>query len=545
MPQLPLQMVCSSKFGRYPKISSEQVFNMFQADGWMIAYAGYILENVLSGETGTGRGIFYSSRANKMYVVVNEKIYEISASGLVLTPIFIHSLDTAIGDVYIDENLKSQIAFCDGSDIYIYDYVNGVFQKLALGFSAGYVMFQDSRFIVPVNGKPEWRLSDDNLLAIDSATVNDGGSGYVMGDILSVDNGVAGTLKVSGVSGTAITDVTVETEGYGYSDATYPTTAVTGSGTDATFNIVIKGGFTASSGQIGSFQTKPDNARACVRMPGKTGQLLVMGSIVTEVWTDLGLQLFPYQRNSSYNIDYGCLNAATIATGDDFVVWLGSNEKSGPVIMHCSGGGVNQISTDGINFRLSELKNPENSYGFVFKQDGHVFYQLTFPGVDDNVTYIYDFTTQKFYTLCDIERNYHIARRVAYFNNTYFFISYNDTNLYRLDSNLTTFGGKEIPRIIITPTSGLPTRLPFIVNSLTFPIEQGENILNARVDLSCSSDGGITFGNEKGVYFNAYAKRRNIFKFYNLGRYNEVIFQFKFWGFNRFVLTNGVAEVTQ
>ena len=278
------------------------------------------------------------------------------------------------------------------------------------------------------------------------------------------------------------------------------------------------------------------------------------------------------------------MNPATIASNDDFVVWLGSNEHSGPVIMCCAGSTVTQISTDGINYRLENLVDPENSYGFIFKQDGHVFYQLTFPGALDNVTYTYDFNTHKFYTLCDSNQNCHIAKRVAYFNNDYYFISFLDGNLYKIDTNYTTYNGTEIPRIIITPPSALPDRRPFVVNSVTFPIEQGadqdvsteleidEYIVDnedeymidntgaylisdeddlvaintypgARVDLSTSSDGAVTFGNPKGIYLNTVGDRRNIFKFYNLGRYNEISFQFKFWGLGRFVLTDGIADV--
>jgi hypothetical protein len=318
-----------------------------------------------------------------------------------------------------------------------------------------------------------------------------------------------------------------------------------GTGSAATFSIVVTSGFAQGPAQVGSFQTKPDNVLACARMPGKTGQLLIMGKTVTELWSDLGLQLFPYQRNSGYNIDYGCLNPATIASGEDFVVWLGSNEKSGPVIMQCSGNGVNQISTDGINYRLSQLTHPENAYGFAFKQDGHVFYQLTFPSPEDNVTYTYDFTTQKFYTLCDTNQDCHIAKRVSYFNNGYYFVSFDDGKLYKLSTAYTTHDGEEIPRIIITPTSAMPDRLPFIINNVTFPIEQGTNEEDSRVDLCSSSDGGVSFGNSIGINLNKTGSRRNIFKFYNLGRYNEVIFQFRFWGMGRFVLTNGVADVIQ
>ncbi len=580
MQKVPLQLVCSSKFGRYPKISHEQVFNMFQSDGWMINYAGYkiVYDKILGG---TGRGIFYSPRADKAFFVVGENIYSVSFQDDIPIVNYVDSLNTSSGDVFIDENLQSQIMFCDKQYLYVYDYSTSSFSSLPIDFSAGYVTFQDNRFVVSCNGLPQWRLSDFLLLTINAATVINGGTGYQVGDVLTINGGKNGTLKVTTLNGSAITAVDVTNSGSGYdAEITYGVTGGTGHG--ATFKFTLNSGFTPSSQQVGSFQTKPDNVMACVRMPSKTGQILIMGETVTEVWTDLGLQLFPYQRNSGYSIDYGCLNAATIAAGDEFVAWLGSNEKSGPVIMLCAGGNAIQISDDGINYRLSQLKNPENSFGFIFRQVGHTFYQLTFADPDDNVTFIYDFNLKKFYTLCSPSQDYHIAKKVAFFNNNYYFISAIDANLYQLSDIFNTANGEEIPRIIITPTLALPERTPFVVNSITFPIEQGvdesaltyvdttsllvDNGANflidndgdyltdtvevygygstTRVDLSLSQDGGITFGNPKGLYLNSTG-RKNIFKFYNLGRTNELIFQFRFWGIGRFVLTDGVVEIAQ
>jgi len=586
MAQLPLTMLCSTKFGRYNKISVENVYNMFQSDGWMIDYAGYKSVETLM-QNGVGRGLFFSSRSNTLYAVISQNIYSIVFNSTTMITNYVASLESNSGDVFIDENLKNQIAFCDKKDIYVYDYSTTAFSKLPLGFFAGYVTFQDNRFIATVNNQPQWQLSDFSILSIESATVVNGGSGYHVGDVLTVLNGGSfqGTLTVATLSGSAVATVTVSAPGSGYANgAIYSVSG--GFGSAATFKIAITSGFAQSVTQVGSFQSKPDNALACVRVPGRTGQILIMGSDVTEVWTDLGLQLFPYQRNSGYVIDYGCLNPATIAASDDFIIWLGSNEKSGPVIMVCSGNGATQISTDGINYRLSTLINPEDSYGFIFKQGGQMFYQITFADPRDNVTYIYHFNAKVFYTLCDTNQNHHIARRALFFNNDYYFVSFNDGNLYQLSDQFDSNDGEEIPRIIITSPSALPDRSPFVVNSITFPIEQGmegsdintvvtediylvdndaypdyiidndgdylidgetfsyvKNSLNCRVDLSVSSDGGVTFGKPKGIYLNKTGKRKNTFKSYSLGRYNEISFQFRFWGLNRFVLSDGIAEV--
>lgn len=78
---------------------------------------------------------------------------------------------------------------------------------------------------------------------------------------------------------------------------------------------------------LGALQTKPDFAIATVRMPARGNLLLVMGKTVTELWSDIGAAGFPYQKSYTINIDYGCVNPATIAASDKIVCWLGSNEN--------------------------------------------------------------------------------------------------------------------------------------------------------------------------------------------------------------------------
>lgn len=301
----------------------------------------------------------------------------------------------------------------------------------------------------------------------------------------------------------------------------------------------------AASQNVGVFQTKADIPIACVSAPGKGGNLFVMGSSVSELWNNVGAKLFPYQRMSGFNIDYGCLNPSTIASGDNFVIWLGINEKSGPVIMYTSGGEAQQISTDGINFKLAQLNKPNVSAGFIFKQDGHLFYQLTFNDPSDNFTLTYDFTTQKFFSLCDNNMDCHIAKRVAAFNNTYYFVSFKDGDLYELNSNYTTNDGEEFPRIRITGAIRSPNNEQYIANRFSLLIEQGSSNESARVDVSTSRDGGIVFGNYVGTWIQPLAIRKNKFVLNSMGAANELILQLRFYGKERFVVSNGLLEIIQ
>lgn len=462
--QMEYNIVGSTVFGRYPKISVEETFNMIMSDEWLVPYAGYKKVGELNGANqGAGRGIFTSTRANVMIAVSGQFVYLIN-KGINIGQI--GSLSTTSGTVFIDENDTNQIAICDKKNIYIYNYITNDFEIADTPFTPGYVAFQDGRFIAPelslTQGQPTWRLSEP-------------GNGLI-----------------------------------------WPVDAES----------------------VGVFQTKPDAPLACIRFPGHGNQLFVMGKVLTESWFDAGAFPFPYVRSSSFNIDYGCLSAATIAFGESFVVWLGSNEKAGPTIMVSNGGETMHISTDGIDFKLASLTNPTNSYAFLFQQDGHWIYQFTFP--DDNLTYAYDFNTKKFFTLTDENQNYHIAKRVCSFNNSYYFVSFNDGNLYELNTKYTNYdyGDEvfEIPRIRITNTIRLPDNSGFICSYTTFVMEQGNSENVGNVQLTLSRDGGVTYSNPVTEVMNPIGYRKNQFNYFKLGYANELTQQFRFYGFDRFVI---------
>lgn len=345
---------------------------------------------------------------------------------------------------------------------------------------------------------------------------------------------------------------------------------------------------------IGELQTKADSVQAPVPMPGGGNVLFLFGSIVGEKWTDIGAALFPYQRASTFNIDYGCINATTIAELENYIVWIAINDQSGPVLMVCNGGQIQQISTEGIDFKLSQLTAPEDCVGFLFKQDGHLIYQFTF--ITDNLSYIYDFNTQMFFTVTDENWNYHIARKVVFFNNKYYFVSLNGGNLYEFGTQYTKFiyaddDIKEVPRTRISPPVRLPSARQYIMRLMTFTIENGQpnDILtttqripsgtaildtesstdiateggelialdggsfvtitnttpSARIDLAISRDGGATFGSSVGQDMNPTGQRKNLLNFQKLGQANDSTYKIDFWGFERFIAFNGLTEVYQ
>ena len=491
-----LNIVGSSVFGRYPKIGVEHTYNMFISDNFMVPYAGYQTAiNSSAFNNGTeGRGSHTSTKLGKIVRVVNSSVYLVN--------------------LFFDQNLRRT-------------FDTSVIKIGTLSSTTGVVYFAE-------NNKPQILISDRQSLYIYDPTLFPSFQQVPTIDFTPGFIDFHDTYFLCAASNDNF-----------YSPPANNTWRLSAQNDGLTWP--------NTSQTIGLLQTKPDNVQAVLRFPSKGNLIFVMGETVTESWFDTGSQLFPYQRNNAFNIDYGCLNPATIARLDQLVVWLAQNESSGPIIMYSSGDMPQKITTDGIDYLFSQLTNPADSQGFLYRQDGHLFYQINF--YTDNMSLFYDFNTGKFYNCCDENLNYFIASDVSFFNNQYYFGTRNNGNLYAFDTIFTTYDGAEIPRIRTCKNIRLPSQEYFVANDIGFTIEQGETDYQVqgdppintlpRVDLSISRDGGYTFGSDFGYTLNPPGVRKNRLMWWQCGVANDMVCQFKFWGMGRFVATDGVVNIRQ
>ena len=86
----------------------------------------------------------------------------------------------------------------------------------------------------------------------------------------------------------------------------------------------------ATPGQF-ALQTKPDYALAVLRIPGQSANVLVIGSIVSEIWTQIG-GTQNYRRANTISIDYGCVSVVskpeTRSTGEHIDLIEGKRRAS-------------------------------------------------------------------------------------------------------------------------------------------------------------------------------------------------------------------------
>ena len=442
----PLNIVGSSVFGRYPDISIEKTYNMFVSDGWMVPYAGYILGIPASDLGGAlqGRALHSSIKLNKMIGVFDNRVYLIT----------------------INFNQQQQV---------VSNYQ--VIEIGTLQTSSGVVYISE-------NNKPQICLSD-------------GTSIYIYDPTLTPNFQTITTSFIPGFIDFHDTYFLCAASADGFYDPPANNTWRLSDSNDGT-------SWPNDAAHIGLLQTKPDNTQAVLRFPSKGNMIFVMGRTVTEPWFDVAYQLFPYQRNTSQNIDYGCINPATIAYMDEFVVWLSVNEKAGPVVMFSDGGMAQPVTTDGFDYVLSNLQSPEDSQAFIYRQDGHIFYHINF--YSDNLSFFVDFLpdgTQKIFHASDENGNYFIASSIAFYHNQYYFVSRNNGNLYVFDTIFTTYDGREIPRVRSCKNIRNIQQEPFVALDCGFTIESGEtNYLQQNVGpLYLTTEDGNKYITEGDVIF--------------------------------------------
>lgn len=523
-----INVVGSSSFGRYPKMSPERTYNMYVSDKWLISFAGYKVDPTFPGTPGgQGRAINKSVQGNFLILVINNDVYRYNPDSTytLLTPTV--KLKTSYGECYIDENLNKQICIVDGVDAYIYNYGTGGFAAQNITtFVPNYVCFQ--------------------------------GGFFLFGNNASVDG----------------------SKWYAYQKGTSPTT-ITGVTTQV-------------------LQTKPDKALAVMRIPGQGQNVMVFGSTVAEVYTQVGGTV-NYRRNSTISVDYGCASVSTIDSSEEYLAWLGINEKNSPSIMVYTGQGVEDLTKEssGIDHIMSSIKHPADSTATFSRIDGHLIYQLTFFNAEDNLTFAYDFDTKSFFNLTDQYGDYHPARQYAFFNSQTYFISLKNAQLYQLSTDFTVIDENtvtrnnpaydfnllfQIPRSRTTLNLQQPDTDRFRIARVVAVIEQGSdenyqasdgmytlismestspgsiictedgipicmgtvpltNFYQPRVDLSISIDGGVTFSNPTSRYLNPEGYRKNILSWERLGLCNTVAFRFDYLSNSRVVVSDASMEV--
>lgn len=377
------------------------------------------------------------------------------------------------------------------------------------------------------------------------ATIVSGGSGYLIGDVLTntsstigaggiltgsitapgslYTNGSYTSVPLTGgsgtgalatvvVSGAEVTSVTITTKGNGYApsnvlSASAASIGGTGSGFTYTVSTVASGFGLSVDGIRGSafdaldIAAKTGSADDIVTIAAIHGELWLIGELTTEIWANTGAADFTFGRIQGAFVDHGCAAAYSLAQQDVFLFWLTQDRQGEAVIVKSAGYGVVRISTHAIEQDIQAYNRIDDAIGYCHQIEGHAFYVLTFPTEDK--TWVYELATGQWHERGSVDSNGVLTRHRA---NAFAFAyghghvgDYQNGSLYVYDQNWYLDGEQPIPRVRTFPhVVGKGNRIEYTQFVADLEVGQTGGMLSSAppmVSLRWSDTRGATYGN--------------------------------------------------
>ncbi|TPG50191.1 hypothetical protein EAH75_01465 [Rhodanobacter glycinis] len=191
---------------------------------------------------------------------------------------------------------------------------------------------------------------------------------------------------------------------------------------------------------------------------------------------------------------------------------------------------VTRISTHAIEHEFSTYAALSDAIGYVYQEEGHMFYVLNFPTADR--TWVYDISSQLWHERVWLDSNgiehRHRSNVFAYAYGSYVVGDWSNGNLYALDQNNYTDNGTPIKRV---------RSFPHVVNELKRIIYRkfiADMQTGAQTDpnadppilsLRWSDDRGASWGNAITQPLGAVGQFLQSIQFRRLGMSRDRIFE--------------------
>lgn len=220
-----------------------------------------------------------------------------------------------------------------------------------------------------------------------------------------------------------------------------------------------------------SAESSPDNLVRAIRI---SGQLWLLGTGNTELWTTSGGSGFPFLRVQGGEFNTGIVAGNTALELSNTLFWVGANEYGDGIVYYASGYTPKRISTEPIEKMIQAAPTKGTLRAFKYQQLGHDFYMLTGGGME--TTLVYDVSTGMWHerAFLGIDGNYeqHLAGSVVYAFGKTLVGDRRNGNIYEMSLDVYDDNGSEMARDrILTHICDEERRVRF--NKLTLGFETG------------------------------------------------------------------------
>lgn len=130
------------------------------------------------------------------------------------------------------------------------------------------------------------------------------------------------------------------------------------------------------------FTTVEGSPDYLVAVKSDKSNLWAFGTKSVEVYQNTGALNFPFQKISGAFIETGLAATGSIQTLNNTLYWLGSDENGDDIVWAADGYNAVRVSTQAIERKISQGRNIEESYAWVYHERGHAFYMLQIKGLE-------------------------------------------------------------------------------------------------------------------------------------------------------------------
>jgi len=230
----------------------------------------------------------------------------------------------------------------------------------------------------------------------------------------------------------------------------------------------------------------------------------------TEVWFNEGGAGSPFRRDNNLIFNYGCLVNSTIESQYGVLFFLSQDESGISSVMASDGINVKKISWESIDAQIHQLTAPADVCTYIYKDDGHIFYVMSW--TTDDITFVYDATTDSWHRMKmqpkkpiadqpNSAKTRHLSQVHCFANNQHYVGSYKDGDIYTMSLAYGDNNGEPIKRERVFRHFSSENYNYRQINMLQIDFQSGIGS-NAGVDkfpqayLSLSYNDGQSFGNE-------------------------------------------------
>ncbi len=279
-------------------------------------------------------------------------------------------------------------------------------------------------------------------------------------------------------------------------------------------------------------ESSPDDL---ISLKADKGNVWLFGNRSTEVYQNnpVGAD-FPFQRVSGAVIQTGCAAKFSVQKFDEGIIWLSFDEQGKGVVLKTNGYGVERVSTEAIETRISESVTFQDSYAWVYHQQGHIFYCLQVP--DTDTTLVYDGSTGMWHERAwrnpaTASNELHRGSCHMFFGNRNLVGDRLTNEIHELSLSSYDDNGDPLIKERISPHyhsgKGYLTFSQFELDAevgIGRVTGQGSD---PQIMLQYSDDGGITWSNELWETLGKLGKYRTRVEWRRLGRSRDRVFKVK------------------